>query len=282
MVGALKVGVVSRTDMLEAVSTAKAVVEHLISRGIEVLVETDTALAINMAKMNTDLSEMDADFIVTIGGDGTILRTAMLMKKPETPLLGVNKGRRGFLTESSPDNLRRDLDRVLKGDYRLEECIKLSSRSLEIMGAFPDSLNEVLIASSLPSKVLEVCLSIDDENIVEIQVDGVIVATPTGSTAYNLSAGGSILKPDVEAMIMTTICPYSYFRSIVVPLSSRVEIELLKPDADALAIVDGCVHTAIKPLSTIEVCESPHKARFIRFGSFFSRLERRLSFRQFK
>jgi len=245
-------------------------------------VETETALAIEMPERNTDLGEMDVDFIVTVGGDGTILRTAMLMREPETPILGVNLGKRGFLTEASPGDLGQALDRVLEGDYRLQECVKLSSRCLDMEGTFPDSLNEVLVASSLPSKVLDVSLSVDGEHIIDIQADGVIVATPTGSTAYNLSAGGSILAPEVPAMIMTAICPYSYFRSLVAPLSSRVRIELLKPKADALAIIDGRVHAAIKPRSTIEVWTSPHRARFIRFRSFYSRLERRLTFRHLK
>jgi len=151
---------------------------------------------------------------------------------------------------------------------------------IEMDEIFPDSLNEVLVASSLPSKILDVGLSVDGDRIIDIQADGVIVATPTGSTAYNLSAGGSILPPELPAMILTTICPYSYFRSLVVPLSRRVRIELLRPKAEALAIIDGRVHTALKPKYTIEVWASPRKARFIRFRSFYSKLERRLTFRQ--
>ena len=274
----MKAGIMSRTDLQEAISVARTVVGHLDSRGVDVQVEAETALALGMPGRSADLGEMDVDFIVAVGGDGTILRAAMLLREPETPILGVNLGKRGFLTEASPGDVRLALDRVLEGDYRLEECVKLSSRCLELEEAFPDSLNEVLVASSLPSKVLEMRLSVDGERIIEIQADGVLVATPTGSTAYNLSAGGSILAPGVQAMILTTICPYSYFRSLVAPLSSRVRIELLKK-ADAFAIIDGRVHTALKPKSTIEVWASPHRARFIRFRSFFSRLERKLTFR---
>ena len=274
----MKAGIMSRTDLQEAISVARAVVGHLDSRGVDVQVEAETALALGMPGRSADLGEMDVDFIVAVGGDGTILRAAMLLRGPETPILGVNLGKRGFLTEASPGDVGRALDRVLEGDYRLEECVKLSSRCLELEEAFPDSLNEVLVVSSLPSKVLEMRLSVDGERIIEIQADGVIIATPTGSTAYNLSAGGSILAPGVQAMILTTICPYSYFRSLVAPLSSRVRVELLKK-ADAFAIIDGRVHTALKPQSTIEVWASPHRARFIRFRSFFSRLERKLTFR---
>ncbi len=276
----MKAGVVSRTDKPEAVAVAREIVEHLESRGVVVYVETDTALTMETPGRNTDLGEMDTDFVVTVGGDGTILRTAMLMQEPDTPILGVNMGSRGFLTEVFPEDIVGALDRVIEGAYDIEECIKLSSRSLNLEGTFSDSLNEVLIASSLPSKTLDMRLSVDGDQILDIQADGAIVATPTGSTAYNLSAGGSILSPEIDAMILSTICPYSYFRSIVVPASSRVTVELLKPKVNALIIIDGREYTALKPGSSVEVWRSNHMTRFIRFKSFYNRLERRLVFRR--
>ena len=276
----MRIGVVSRTDRPEAIAVVRDVMRHLESRGVDVLIETDTALAMDMPGKNVDLGNMEADLVVTVGGDGTIMRTAMLMHNPNTPILGVNMGSRGFLTEVLPKDVRPALDRVLNGDYALEDCMKLSSRSLNIEGTFPDSLNEVLIASSLPSKALDLRLNIDGEHILDVQADGAIVAPPTGSTAYNLSAGGSIISPGVEAMILTAICPYSYFRSIVVPASSKITIELLKPKVDALAIIDGREYTAIKPGSTIEVWQSDHMVRFVRFRSFYRRLGRRLTPRQ--
>ncbi|MCW4035957.1 MAG: NAD(+)/NADH kinase [Candidatus Bathyarchaeota archaeon] len=276
----MRVGVVSRTDKPEAIDIVRYIIGHIEPRGVKVLVETDTALAMEIPGKNVDLGEMNADLVVTVGGDGTIMRTAMLMHDPATPILGVNMGSRGFLTEVMPRDLGVAFDRILEGDYALEECVKLSSRCLGMEGAFPDSLNEVLIASSLPSKMLDLRLAVDGERFLDIQADGAMVAPPTGSTAYNLSAGGSILAPGVEAMILTTICPYSYFRSIVVPTTSRITIELLKPKVDALAIIDGREYTAIKPGSVVEVWKSEHKARFVRFRPFYKRLGRRLTFRR--
>lgn len=276
----MKVGVVSRKDKLEAINIVHDVIEYLEPRGVEVLLETDTALAMEMPERNVDLGEMEVDLVVTIGGDGTIMRTAMLMHDPETPILGINMGSRGFLTEVMPQDSRAAFDRILEGDYSLEECIKLSSRCLNKEGIFPDSLNEVLVASSMPSKTLDLRLGIDGEEFLDIQADGVMVAPPTGSTAYNLSAGGSIMAPGVDAMILTTICPYSYFRSLVVPTTSRITIELLKPKVDGLAIIDGREYTAIKPGSIVEVWKSEHKAQFIRFRPFYKRLGRRLTFRR--
>lgn len=244
--------------------------------------ETETALGMDNPGGNTDLGEMSPDFMVTVGGDGTILRTAMQMQEPGTPILGVNKGSRGFLTEVDPKNVNDALDRVLNDDYRIESCIKLSSRHLETGKVFPDSLNEVLLASSMASKAIDVRIKVNGESLIDIQSDGVMASTPVGSTAYNLSAGGSILHPELKNVILTAISPYSYFRSIVIPDKSIVTMELVKPKAEGMVIIDGRDYTATKPPTTIEVRVSEYRARFIRFRSFYDRLERRLVFRQVK
>jgi NAD+ kinase len=276
----MKVGLVSRVDRPKALEVIREIVDYLESKRVQVQMETETALAMDMPGKNSDLGEIEADFMVTVGGDGTILRAAMQMRDPATPILGVNMGSRGFLTEVYPEDVGPALDKILKGEYELQECLKLSSNNPDQDTAFPDCLNEVLVASPLPSKALDASLSIDGKHILDIQADGIIASTPTGSTAYNLSAGGSILSPDVDAMILTAICPYSYFRSIVVPKDSKLTIELLKPKADALVIIDGRDYTAVRPQSKIEVWTSQDKARFVRFRSFYERLERRLVFRR--
>lgn len=273
---------VSRIDKPRALKIVGEVVDYLESKRVQTRVETETALAMELPEKNSDLGEMEPDFMVTVGGDGTILRTAMQMREPSTPILGINLGSRGFLTEVYPEDTISALTRVLENNYILEECLKLSSKSMNNEGNFPDALNEVLVASPLPSKALDARLIIEGKRILDIQADGIIVATPTGSTAYNLSAGGAILPPDMEATIITAICPYSYFRSIVVPNDSKITIELLKPKADALVIIDGRDYTAIKPQSAIEVWTSLYKAKFIRFRSFYERIERRLVLKQEK
>ncbi len=272
----MKAGIVSRTDNPEALTITRKIIDILSEWGVEVCVETDTALALKLNDRNTELSDLDGDFIVNVGGDGTILRTAMDMKNPETPILGINMGRRGFLSPVPPEEVEWALDRVLNGNYFIEESIKVRSRCLHLEDSFPDALNEVLVASSLPSKMLLMELRVDEEKITEIQADGTIVATPAGSTAYNLSAGGSILSPKVEALILTAVCPYSYFKSLVVPPESRISIELLKPKAYGMIIIDGRSYVALRPSSTIECTLSPHRTKFIRFKSFYSRINRRI------
>jgi NAD+ kinase len=272
-----KVGVVSRTDAPAASPVTRRVIEHLKKRGVAVQVETETAMALDIREGNTDLTELNADWIVSVGGDGTILRVAMGLNPSDTPILGVNMGRRGFLCEVSPEEVEDAIDRVLKGDYFTEDALKLASRCRDDDQDFPDALNEVLISSSMPSKMIYARIIVDGEVITEIQADGVIVSTPTGSTAYNVSAGGSIMAPGVDAYIVTAICPYSYFRSIALPTRCKVTIELLKPRADALAIIDGKVYTAVKPMSSIDIGLSKNRTHFIRFKPFYGRLRSRLS-----
>jgi NAD+ kinase len=278
--GNLKVGVVSRIDKKDALQVAEVVIKHLSAKGLDVVVETETAVALGKSEKRSDLNDLDADFLVTIGGDGTILRAAMEIKEPSTPLLGINMGRRGFLTEVERDDAIDALDRVIKGDYNIEESLKLSSRIKGMDEVFPDALNEVLVSSSLPSKMILIRISVNGEKITEIQADGCIISTPTGSTAYNLSAGGSIISPELETIMVTAVCPYSYFSSIAIPSDSFITIDLLKPGTESMAIIDGRSYSALKPFSTVKVWKSSNKVKFIRFNSFYSRLRKRLTFLQ--
>ena len=272
----MKAGVVSRTDIPSAVTVTRSVMDYLVSRDVDVCVETNTALAMGLTEGNSELSEMDCDFMVTVGGDGTILRAAMEMKDPGTPILGVNMGRRGFLSEVLVPEAEWGLEKVLRGDYFLEESMKVRSRCLEMEDSFPDALNEVLVAPPLPSKMIIMGLSVDGEHVADIQADGAMVATPAGSTAYNMSAGGSIVSPKLDSLLLTAICPYSYFRSLVIPPDSVVNIELLKPRSEALVIVDGRAYVPLKPMSTVECRVSASRTRFIRFRSFYSRIQKRI------
>ncbi|MHA2022082.1 MAG: NAD(+)/NADH kinase [Candidatus Thorarchaeota archaeon] len=276
----MKFGIVSRTDKPAAVNFLRELISYLKSKNLDIILETDTSLALELPLPSMDIGEMEVDYLLTVGGDGTIIRASMQLRNPGTPILGINMGSRGFLTEVEPNDAKTAIDMVLENEYNVEECLKLGSMSPSIKGRFPDALNEVLIASALPSKTLDMRLSVDGEFLFDVQADGFIIAPPTGSTAYNLSAGGSIIAPNVDSMILTAICPYSYFRSIVIPSASTVKIELLKPRVNALVIIDGREYAALKPKSIVEIFRSQHKTRFVRFKSFYHRLERRLFFRK--
>ena len=271
-----RVGIISRIDREDALKRANQICDHLLKRGFEVFLEKEASELLNRPQLGYDLREMELDLAVTVGGDGTILRASSLLKKPETPLLAVNMGMRGFLTEVGPDDALASIDRIVTGDYALERCLKLSSRIGK--NILQDALNEVLIASSLPSKMLRFRIYIDGTEVFDFQADGIIVAPPTGSTAYSLSAGGSILAPSVEAMIMTAVCPLSIFRSMVVPITNVVEVELMKPEVGALIVVDGMIQGKLSQGDRITIQRSDHEVAFIRFQSFYSRLKNRLLF----
>ena len=272
----MRAGIVSRTDNDGSVELTREIIAYLEEQGIDVSVETDTALALELQNHNTNLQDLDGDFIITVGGDGTILKTSMEMKDPQTPLFGVNMGRRGFLAEIQPYEYKEAIQSVIKGDYTVEENLKVKSWGLNMDDSFPDALNELLVACSLPSKMLLTRLSVDDEHITDIQADGIIFSTPAGSTAYNMSAGGAIVAPTVPGFSLTAICPYSYFNSIVVPPESTIRIELLKPRSNAVAIIDGRHYIPLKPQSVIEATVSENKANFIRFKPFYTRIRRRI------
>ncbi|MCD6479708.1 NAD(+)/NADH kinase, partial [Candidatus Bathyarchaeota archaeon] len=180
----MRFGLISRMDLREALEVARRTLSHLKSRGIETLVEEKTADALGVEA--TPLGEMDVDILIVVGGDGTILRAAMGLRNPSTPILGVDMGRKSFLAEVRPEEVGEAIERILRGDYRVERCLKLSSRCGD--QKLPDSLNEVLVATSTPSKMAEMEIYIDGVHLLTIEADGVMVATPTGSTAYNLSA----------------------------------------------------------------------------------------------
>jgi hypothetical protein len=182
----MRAGIVSRTDNDGSVELTREIIAYLEEQGFDVSVETDTALALELQNHNTNLQDLDGDLIITVGGDGTILRTSMEMKDPQTPLFGVNMGRRGFLAEIQPYEYKEAIQSYLRGEYTVEENLKVRSWGLNVDDVFPDALNELLVACSLPSKMLLTRLSVDDEHITDIQADGIIFSTPAGSTAYNM------------------------------------------------------------------------------------------------
>jgi len=270
------VGVITRIDKQEALKKTDQICDHLLKRGFEVFLEKEVSELLRRPHLGCDLRETEFDLAVTVGGDGTILRASSLLKKPETPLLAVNMGMRGFLTEVGPEEALEAIDKVVARDYALENCFKLSSKASE--NRFQDALNEVLIVSPFPSKMLRLGIYIDGKEVFDFQADGIIVASPTGSTAYSLSAGGTILAPSVEAMIVTAVCPLSLFHSMAVPITSIVEVELMKPEVGALIVVDGMIQEKLNPRDKIAIWKSDHTATFIRFQSYYSRLKNRLLF----
>jgi NAD+ kinase len=271
------VGIVARYDKVKALQLAEELTVHLNSKGIKVFIEDTLADKIKVQVEAISLKKMETDFIITIGGDGTILRTCLNSPKPEPPILGINMGVRGFLTEVEPNEACKAVDRILRGDFRLEECTKLSAKiGDEIL---PDALNDVVISAGEPSKILYTEICKDGKPILKCQADGLIVATQTGSTGYSLSAGGPVLDRTMDAILVTPICALTVFRTLVFPTDAEIALNVIRPK-QMLVMIDGNYHhmKSEKEL-TVKVTKSKNVSSFIRFeNDFYNRLSCRLLF----
>jgi NAD+ kinase len=230
------VGLVARYDRKAALKLTEKLAEYLSKKGLKVYVENSLSDKLSAHFEFVPLSEMKTDFIITIGGDGTILRTAIAVPKPEPPILAVNMGVRGFLTEVEPQDALKAIDRILCGDFKVEKCTKLSVTAGE--GTIPDALNDVVLSAGEPSKILYAEIRKGDKPILKCQADGLIVATPTGSTGYSLSAGGPVLDSEVNAFVITPICSLTVFHSIVLPADCAITINALRPN-NMYILIDG-------------------------------------------
>ena len=257
-----KVGLVSRLDEDAALKVALKLYKDMTKKGIKVLPEEQLS---HLAKLpaGVPFSRMDADLIVTVGGDGTVLKTCMSIPKAETPILAANMGRRGYLTEVDPERAMHAIESYIKGTCKKEERAKLS---VTVEGESPiDGLNEVVISSGTPSKMLHFMISVDSSQL-EFRSDGLIVSTPTGSTAYSLSANGPIMDNSVEAFVVTFICPLEHLTPLIVSMENTIKIELVAPKLKGTLVVDGRVQRELQPQTSVTVTRSSHKAVFVRLG----------------
>ena len=272
------VGLIARFDKRTAIKLAEDLAKHLRAKGLEVFVEDTLAKKIDTKEKSTSLEKMKTDFIITIGGDGTILRACVSIPKPESPILAINMGVRGFLTEVEPKQAFSAVDKCLKGQFTIEKCMKLSITADNLK--LPDALNEVLISADEPAKLLYARILKDKEPILNCQADGLMVSTQTGSTGYSLSAGGPVLDPGVNAFVLTSACALSVFRSVVFPADSSLTVEVIRP-RKVLIVVDGHHRQLISSrIPNLTVTRSKYETSFIRFKeNFYNRLRSRLLFK---
>ena len=279
------VALACRLDSEKAINLAKDVFEFLIQKGEVVYLETRIAPKI-FPHNGMDLGDMTNEnikFIIIIGGDGSVLRVAgSLSQRDPPPILGVNVGSIGFLDESNERTIFKDLTKALKGEYEYEISSKITPYIVKNTDEIrlSDALNEVLIVSSKSSKVLQISIKINDVFLNRSYLDGVIISTSTGSTAYNLSAGGAIVNPNIEIMQITPLNSFagSGLKPIIVSLDSVVEIQLLRPRLEGKIVIDGQqIIKRIAPNTKIRIRKSNSKNKFIRFSrNYYSRLRKKI------
>jgi len=259
----LKVGLVSRMDDARALEVAATLAKQLRKRGVTVNAELELAKRARLGD-GKDLTDLRADLVMTVGGDGTVLKTCMSIPNPETPILAVNMGRRGYLTEVEPPKALRAVDLFMKGKCRLEKRSKLAVHMNETH--IVDALNELVVSSGSPSKMLDLRLTANSQELVHLRGDGVIVSTATGSTAYALSAGGPVVDSAVDAFVVTFICPLEFIRPIVLSMDRSLSIQLTNPRLRALVVADGRFQRELAQDVRLVIRKAEHYSVFVRLG----------------
>ncbi len=241
-------------------------------KGEQVLLEP--RLARRLGRKPGDLSSLgESDALITVGGDGTVLLAQRLA--PKAPIIGVNLGRRGFLADVQPKEASKALRMLRAGKLRTVERQRLAA---EADGkALPEALNDVVVCSGNPGKTATLIVSVDGREAMNVRCDGVIVATPTGSTAYAYAAGGPLIDPAIEAIVIVPICPTHPRQSpMVVPPESLVEVTSARPGRGALVVVDGNPVAKVGQGKKVEVRRSCHYARFFSWADFYRKSRERL------
>ncbi len=249
--------------------------------GIELAAEPDLAPGFGRAVPTLDVQPLDA--ILSLGGDGTLLRTARLPAAAGIPILGINLGRVGFLTSASPATIGAALEALVTGQYTLDRRQALEAAIIGPDGGsrpLATALNDVVIHKAGVARVVRLEVELEGEPIGPYSADGLCIATPTGSTAYSLSAGGPIIVPGVQALVVTPICAHTLaVRPVVVPAHWTVVVTPLGPhDGELLVSVDGQVATHLEPGARVEVRRAAELVLLVRLGEegFFSKLRRKL------
>ena len=247
------------------------VAKYLGDNGVRVLLAAEAANACGLSELaiGHDGLREQISLGITLGGDGTILHVARELAQARIPVCGINMGNLGFLTAAELPELQPALNHLLTGNYLVEERMMLAATVLR-QGrtvAFATALNDVVLTNSVSPRLIRLNVYVDDELIAGYPADGFILATPTGATGYSLSAGGPVVSPHVEAILLTPICPHTlYSRSVVVSCRETVKVRP-QPGQDSVAVtIDGEPEFCMAAEDVLSVSEAPDKARLVRFN----------------
>ena len=259
----MKIGFVSKPECPRCVELIKFLGNYLKENGHDFVIESGTAKEMKVDGERID--KISADALVTIGGDGAALWT---LQKTKLPILPINVSSLAFLSEVDAGNALGCITQFLKGDFKVEERarIKTTVNSKRL----PDSLNEAVLKSMIMSKIRWFGMYLDNDFIHNVRADGIIIATPTGSTSYSLSVGGPILDPKVKGFVISYMAPFTLSaRSMVVPSQSTIRVVTLDKGRSIMLTLDGQEGIEVGFHDEISFTESEHPARFIRFNSDF-------------
>jgi NAD+ kinase len=261
-----RVGIVAKRSSSEALETAHELADWLGRRGLEPVLDEAGARARPDAGGAPFDSGAACDLVIVLGGDGTLLSVARTLEV-EVPILGVNLGRLGFLTEVNRTELYASLEDVLAGRYALEARSMINVELIRGGSAVQQFrvLNDAVIGKSALARIIELTLEVDGKLVSLYRADGLIVSTPTGSTAYNLSAGGPIIDPALPIIVITPICPHTLSqRPIVVPSTSAIEVTLETPREEVYLTLDGQEGEGLECGDVVRLTPSQLSARLVR------------------
>jgi len=275
-VGIKRVGITSKPKKAEVRDVVPSLIQWFRDRQIEVFVDKETAATLDGREKSLSRNELpgQVDLIVVLGGDGTLLATARALNRKPVPLLAVNLGGLGFLTVITREELFATLELVLAGNLSAERRVQIEAdivRADEVIASYL-ALNDAVLNKGAIARVLDFDVWVDDKFISTYKSDGLIVSTPTGSTAYSLAAGGPVIIPSVAAFIVTPICAHTLTnRPIVLPDSATIQVAVKSQRESVYLTVDGQVGIALRSDDTVrikraashvELIQSPHKTYF--------------------
>lgn len=261
-----KIGLVGRRQQNGLDVVLLELLALLADRGHEVILEDrlgELVSGVEVRLGSRDEIGQNCDLVIVAGGDGSLLSAARTLAKYETPVLGVNRGRLGFLTDITPDQIADQIPRVLDGDFVTESRFLLDAhveREGEVI-AKADALNDVVVNSGTSAQMIEIELTIDQTFVYRQRADGLIVSTPTGSTAYSLSGGGPIMHPALDAIVLVPMFPHALSsRPIVVDGSSEIRVDILQRNRIHPPVTcDGQVNMTARPGDTVVIRKKPHR-----------------------
>jgi NAD+ kinase len=270
-----KIGILYNVEHQSACNVAKELEKILINKGIPMVVMHKIS-----DKREKPTADKDFGLAVIIGGDGTILGAARCFSPYNVPLLGINTGRLGFLSQLNILDMQKGIDKILSGDFYIESRLMIKCY-VDDESKFYTALNDVVIKGSEISRTSKLFLYINGKHVCDYLADGLIISTPTGSTAYTLSAGGPVVVPELEAFVIVPICPHSLTtRPIVIPADTTIEVKIDMPIESICVTNDGQETLEIGLNKNIFVKKSEYKASLIHFetedNGFYSILRKKL------
>lgn len=261
-----RIGIIGKSGRPEPTEIAKEIIPWLKQKSAEIFVDIETSQSIGIkGYLRSEIPKL-ADLVLVLGGDGTMLSVARLVCEKGIPILGINLGGLGFITEVQRTEIYDALERVFSGQYTLEERMMLNAyvvRHGERIAGYT-TLNDVVINKGALARIIDLETFVDKRYVSTFRSDGLIVSTPTGSTAYCLSAGGPILFPTINSIVLIPICPHTLTnRPIVLPDTVIVEVTLKSLVEDVFLTLDGQVGFSLRQNDTVIIEKSPHKTRLL-------------------